>query len=88
MSTTAIHRALARACANALRWNEAVYHLRQAIALYPGGSEHKAGSLAAHDIAHLEHLAEGYQASADAEGQPAWGGAWASGGYSRVDPEF
>lgn len=88
MTTTAHYRQAARAAARDLRWNEAAHLMRQAIALYPGGDTPKLGTLAARDIASMQRLADGYQASADAEGQPAWGGEWASGGRDRVDPEF
>jgi len=62
--TTALHRALARECADALQWAEAAGHMRKAIALYPGGSP-RSGSLAARDVANMTRRAEAWERQAE-----------------------
>ncbi len=66
MTTTAIHRSLARECADALQWGEAEAHMRKAIALYPG-APHKAGTLAALDIERMSSMASAYARAAQKE---------------------
>lgn len=63
MTTTAVHRTLARECADALQWGEAAKHMRKAITLYPG-APHKAGTLASVDVFRMTKLAEAWEAQA------------------------
>lgn len=71
MTTTAHHRTLAHEYAKGLHWRAAAYHMRQAIALYPG-SPHKAGTLAAVDIAMMGVKADAWERMADEVGEPAY----------------